>query len=87
MIRKLDFSEKAQEDLSYWKKTGNIKIQKKIKELLLSIQETPFYGIGKPEALKYELSGSWSRRINHEHRIIYQVKEEYIQIESLKDHY
>ncbi|WP_374756110.1 Txe/YoeB family addiction module toxin [Dyadobacter frigoris] len=62
-------------------------MQKKIKELLLSIQETPFHGIGKPEALKYELSGSWSRRIDHEHRIVYRVTEKFIKIESLKDHY
>ena len=87
MTRKLDFSEKAQQDINYWKKTGNIKIQKKIKELLLSIQETPFNGIGKPEALKYELSGSWSRRIDQEHRIVYHVTVEFIRVESLKDHY
>ena len=64
MIRKFDFSDKAQEDILYWKKIGDTKIQKKIQELLMSIQETPFSGIGKPEALRHELSGSWSRRIN-----------------------
>lgn len=87
MIRKLDFSEKAQEDLVYWKKTGNIQIQKKIQELLLAILDNPFQGIGKPEELKHQLSGSWSRRINHEHRIVYQVKDNVILIESIKGHY
>lgn len=87
MTRKLDFSEKAQEDIAYWKHTGNIQIQKKIQALLLSILDTPFQGIGKPEALKYDLSGSWSRRIYHEHRIVYQVEEDIIKIESLKGHY
>ncbi|WP_031525830.1 Txe/YoeB family addiction module toxin [Dyadobacter crusticola] len=87
MSRKLSFSNKAQEDLQYWKKTGNVSIQKKIEELLRSILETPFHGIGKPEALKYELTGSWSRRINREHRIIYQVTDEFIKIESLRGHY
>jgi len=60
MIRIFDFSDKAQEDILYWKKIGDIKTQKKIQELLLSIQETPYSGIGKPEALRHELSGSWS---------------------------
>ena len=60
MIKKFDFSDKAQEDIQYWKKIGDKKIQKKIQELLLSIQDTPFSGIGKPEALRHELSGSWS---------------------------
>ena len=60
MIKKFDFSDKAQEDIQYWKKIGDKKIKKKIQELLLSIQDTPFSGIGKPEALRHELSGSWS---------------------------
>ncbi|HEY9196790.1 MAG TPA: Txe/YoeB family addiction module toxin [Mucilaginibacter sp.] len=53
----------AKEDLLYWKKSGNKIIQKKIKELLEAVQKTPFERIGKPEALKYHLSGLWSRRI------------------------
>ncbi|MGI4806435.1 MAG: type II toxin-antitoxin system YoeB family toxin [Janthinobacterium lividum] len=54
------FSFKAITHLAYWKKTGNTSIQKKIDQLIAAIQEDPYYGIGKPEALKYELSGSWS---------------------------
>ena len=63
----------AVEDLKYWKKSGNKTVQKKIQQLLISIQEHPFEGTGKPEALKHELSGKWSRRINEEHRIVYDV--------------
>ena len=68
-------------------KSGNIGIQKKIEQLLRSIQETPFEGVGKPEPLKHEFAGCWSRRINEEQRIIYEVHEQYVQILSLKDHY
>ena len=66
-------------DLQHWKKSGNKKVQHRIQQLLQSIQTTPFEGIGKPEPLKHQLSGMWSRRITKEHRIIYEVKaEEYI---------
>ena len=83
------YSEDAQRDIEYWKKSGNKIIQKKIQQLLLAIEENPFEGIGKPEALRFNLSGKWSRRINHEHRIVYQMLEnnEIIKIYSLKGHY
>lgn len=77
----------AIEDLKFWKKSGNKIIQNKISKLIVSIQENPFEGIGKPEALKHNLSGSWSRRINQEHRLIYSIKENTIEIESIKGHY
>jgi toxin YoeB len=51
------------------------------------MKQNPFEGIGKPEPLKYSLSGKWSRRINHDHRIIYEVKDEKVYIHSLKGHY
>ena len=81
------FAPKAYQDLVWWKTTGKVKIQKRISDLITSIQETPFTGIGKPEALKYDLSGCWSRRINQEHRLIYEVKEAEVHILSLRDHY
>ncbi|MFI5139904.1 MAG: Txe/YoeB family addiction module toxin [Sphingobacteriales bacterium] len=81
------FTSKALSHLDDWKKSGNIGVQKKIKELLRSIRETPFGGIGKPEPLEHELSGKWSRRIDHEHRIIYSIDKEVINIYSLKGHY
>ena len=70
--------EQARLDLAYWKQTGNKAIMKKITALLQDIVEHPYTGIGKPEALKYELAGKWSRRITSEHRLIYSVHEEQI---------
>jgi len=81
------FTPKALDDLNQWRKSGNISVQKKINELLQSIIETPFSGVGKPEALKHELSGKWSRRINSEHRIIYSVIDDKLNVYSLKGHY
>ncbi|WP_396166291.1 Txe/YoeB family addiction module toxin [Flavobacterium sp.] len=81
--------EEADEDLLFWIKTGNKSIQKKINQLLTSIQATPYSGIGKPEALKHHLSGLWSRRINSEHRLVYEIDENQnlIIVHSLKGHY
>ena len=87
MTRKVTFSTKSQEDLAYWKKVGDSKIKKRISDLLHSIQENPFEGIGKPEPLKHQLSGSWSRRINREHGLVYRVSDEMIMVESLRGHY
>ena len=76
-------------DRDYWKKIGNIAIMKRISALLADIQEHPFSGIGKPEPLKHELQGKWSRRINKEHRLIYSVSDGmlYVYVFSMKDHY
>lgn len=85
------FAPKAIEHLNFWKKSGNKAVQKKINQLILAIQENPFEGIGKPEQLKYELAGSWFRRINEEHRIVYEIHDNGIiiilEIQSLKGHY
>jgi toxin YoeB len=81
------FTPKALSDLNDLKKSGNTGVQKKIKELLQSIEESPYSGIGKPEALKHELSGKWSRRINQEHRLIYSVDDNKLYVYSLKGHY
>ena len=81
------FAPKALKDLSYWRKSGKIKIQKKITVLITAISDDPFSGIGMPELLKHEFAGCWSRRINQEHRIIYEVAGSTIEILSLKDHY
>ncbi|MFA9187440.1 Txe/YoeB family addiction module toxin [Flavobacterium magnesitis] len=82
------FTKKAVEHLDFWKKSGNKAIQKKIQLLIEDIMKTPFKGIGKPEALKYNLSGTWSRKINEEHRIVYEIPDEGILlIHSLKGHY
>jgi toxin YoeB len=85
---KIDFSHKAKEHLKVLKKTGDRTIMKKIFKLIEDIEEHPFEGIGKPEALKYDLSGYWSRRINREHRLVYKVTDtRTIEIYSLKGHY
>lgn len=79
----------AEADRDYWKKIGNIAIMKRISALLADIQEHPFTGIGKPEPLKRELQGKWSRRINKEHRLVYSVSDGmlYVYVFSMKDHY
>lgn len=85
------FSKKAKKDLEFWDKTGNKQILKKISELIRAIQANPYEGIGKPEPLKYQLSGVWSRRIDKEHRIVYEILDEntinILNILSLKGHY
>lgn len=83
----IEFTEKAESQLHYWKQTGNQVVLKKIRQLLESILETPFEGIGKPEPLKYELSGYWSRRITDEHRIVYAVRKDKIVIVQCRFHY
>lgn len=77
----------AEKDLEFWIKTGNKQILKKIAELVRDILANPYKGIGKPEALKYELSGKWSRRITNEHRIIYEIEGDILKVYSLKGHY
>ncbi|TXI13183.1 MAG: Txe/YoeB family addiction module toxin [Pedobacter sp.] len=85
------YSPEALDDLKYWKKSGNKATLKKIQTLISAIQASPFEGIGKPEQLKHNLSGRWSRRIDREHRIVYRVdldeNTEVIIIVSLKGHY
>jgi len=83
----LVFTEQAKEDITFHKKSGNKSIINKIYQLLNDTIDHPFAGLGKPEQLKHNLSGFWSRRINREHRIIYNVIENSIIIHSLKGHY
>ena len=84
-IRNIVLTGAAHEDLQYWQNT-NPKIVQKINELIESILEDPGQGIGKPERLKYELSGLWSRRINQRDRIVYQVEHATLIILQLRDH-
>jgi toxin YoeB len=81
------YTQKAMEDISFWKNTGNKKVMSKISALVENIKITPFDGLGKPEPLKHSLSGTWSRRINVEHRLVYEVSELHILILSAKGHY
>ena len=83
----LDFSQQAQRDIEFLKKTGNKAVLKKLYILLNELTEHPYTGTGKPEQLKYILTGTWSLRINQEHRLIYEVFEDRIYILSAKGHY
>jgi toxin YoeB len=76
----VNFKTEALLDLDYWKKYGSKSEQNKITSWLQNIRETPFNGIGKPETLKYDLSGKWSRRINGKDRIVYSVENDIITI-------
>jgi toxin YoeB len=88
---RVKFSKKAENDLLFWKQSGNKKVQNKIEELLKDISQHPYSGIGKPEALKENLSGLWSRRITKEdglvYSIIYKIENDIISVLSLKGHY
>jgi toxin YoeB len=83
---KLVFSENAWEDYLYWQKTDR-KVVLRINTLIRDIQRNPFDGIGKPEPLRYALSGYWSRRITDEHRIVYKVESDAVMIAQLRYHY
>jgi len=87
MAYHLDFTDKAKEDIEAYKNTGNKVVLNKLLALLGELTEHPFTGTGKPEPLKHKLSGSWSRRINKEHRLIYEVMGDVILILSAKGHY
>ena len=82
------FTPEAEADYLHWKK-NDPNMVKRIKRLLESISQTPYTGIGKPEKLRYELVGKWSRRINDEHRIVYVVNERegVVDILALRYHY
>ena len=83
------FHEQAKRDQAYWKATGNVKVQKRITKLLEDIKLHPFTGLGKPEPLKHDLKGAWSRRITDEHRMVYRVSDGmiYVYILSMRFHY
>jgi toxin YoeB len=81
------YTPKAKEDLDFWIKTSNKSILKKILELTKSVIDNPYAGVGKPEPLKHDLTGYWSRRITIEHRFVYKIEGETLIVASLKGHY
>jgi toxin YoeB len=83
---KLVFTQLSWEDYLYWLNTDKQKL-KRINELLKDIARNPYEGIGKPEPLRFNYSGFWSRRIDEEHRLIYRVIENEIQIIKCRFHY
>lgn len=86
MSKRIVFESSAFADFNDWVKLDK-KIHRKIVELTKDINRHPFQGLGKPEALKHDLSGYWSRRIDREHRLVYKVTNEEIIILSCKYHY
>ncbi len=80
------FSKTAWQEYLYWQ-TENKLVLKRVNELIRDIERNGNTGIGKPEALKHELSGFWSRRITDEHRLIYSIDEDNIYIVSCRGHY
>lgn len=82
----ISFHKNAFEDYVFFQKNDK-KIANKINELLKDIVRQPFTGIGKPEALKHNLSGLWSRRINNEHRIVYAIKNNTVHVLQCRYHY
>ena len=83
---KIIFSSEAWEEYLYWQKADR-KIQKRINSLINDIRRSPHKGKGKPEPLKYALSGYWSRRIDEEHRLVYKVEGDALLIAQLRFHY
>jgi toxin YoeB len=86
MKRRIIFEAGAFEDFSGWA-TLDKKLYIKIVSLIQDIQRSPLSGLGKPEPLRHELGGYWSRRINDEHRLVYKVTEEAIIVAACKYHY
>jgi toxin YoeB len=76
----LKIEELAEKHLKQHYKSGDKASIKKIERILLELSETPYTGIGNPEALKYELSGFWSRRINQKDRMIYKVEHDVVTV-------
>ena len=85
-MSKIMFAEDAWEEYLYWQ-TQDKKTLRKINALLQEIQRNPFEGTGKPEPLKGECSGSWSRKINDKDRLVYEIKADTILIKQCKGHY
>lgn len=85
-MKNLEFEPRAFEDLTWWIRQDR-KTALRIMRLIENIQKTPFDGLGKPEPLKHELSGLWSRRINREHRLVYEILEDKVRILACRFHY
>lgn len=83
---KIVFADQGWDDFSYWV-TNDKKMAKRIMRLIKEIQCDPFGGIGKPEPLKHDLAGFWSRRINDEHRLVYAVENDQLLIAQARYHY
>lgn len=82
----ITFTRKASEDYIYWQRE-DMSVFKRIHALIKDMQRTPFHGIGKPEPLKFDMAGYWSRRIDEEHRIVYKIQQDRLVIHQCRYHY
>lgn len=82
----ISWTELSWESYLYWQASDK-KILKRINELIKDIKRSPFQGIGKPEPLRFDLAGKWSRRINDEHRLVYEVRKGELIIFQCRYHY
>jgi toxin YoeB len=85
-MRKIVFHRDAFEDFAGWATTDK-NIHRRIVALVLDVLRQPFTGLGKPEPLRHELQGYWSRRIDDEHRLVYKVDQESVTIIACRNHY
>ena len=85
-LKTFKFTTKAYEDY-LWLKEYEPQLAGKVKVLIENIMQTPFAGLGKPEPLKFDLSGCWSRRINQQHRLVYRIVNDEVQILACRYHY
>ena len=85
-MRSLEFDPAAFEDLAWWIEQDR-KQALRIVKLIEAVQRSPFEGAGQPEPLKHKLAGCWSRRIDREHRLVYQVLEDKVRILACRYHY
>ena len=86
MASRLTWTLAAWEDYQYWQKQDR-KMVERINKLIQEVKRDPFSGVGKPEPLKHALAGFWSRRITDEHRMVYRVEGDSLQIAQLRYHY
>ena len=82
----IKFSDHAWEDYLFWQAKDKA-ILKRVNLLLLDIQRSPFEGIGKPEPLKHQLAGFWSRRVDDEHRLVYAIQDDCVLVAQCRYHY
>ena len=85
-MRKIVFERSAFEDFTAWA-TADKTIHRRIVALIMDVLREPFAGLGKPEPLRHELKGYWSRRIDGEHRLVYKVDQDSVTIVACKHHY
>ncbi|HNT41616.1 MAG TPA: Txe/YoeB family addiction module toxin [Tenuifilaceae bacterium] len=85
-MTRITFSRNSWEEYKSWQVDDRL-ILKKINELIKDIERHPYEGLGKPEPLRFDLAGFWSRRIDREHRLVYRVIDQEILIYSCRYHY